>query len=251
MSELFASALGVPYTDPSAELQALLPAVLDIFTKKDTFFDEPRVLFGVSLNDANHEVVWTHLPGAVLEFLTSKDIKELLNIVLSVAKEYMTANPREETDEISRLLNGPSTGIQEFLDYCGDTQLARVLQDLITTLDVTEFDDEVNRLLANPQEMVAVLRNPEHLLVKNIIHKLQTAMKENVRTGRITQHQIAEDVEGIKAKATGLFGSMFNSVLGGERSEVPSAVLLSNSPEARRQRMVARLQKKHREKNQH
>jgi hypothetical protein len=37
--------------------------------------------------------------------------------------------------------------------------------------------------------------------------------------------------------------------LGGRRGETPVATLMGNSPEARRQRMIARMQRKLREKN--
>jgi hypothetical protein len=56
-------------------------------------------------------------------------------------------------------------------------------------------------------------------------------------------------MEAVKAKITSIFGNIFNDALGGRQTDIPSAALLGNSPEARRQRMLARLQKKQREKN--
>jgi hypothetical protein len=70
-----------------------------------------------------------------------------------------------------------------------------------------------------------------------------------MQRGEFTQHTITAEVEAIKAKVQSLFGNMFNEMLGGRRADVPAAVLMGNTPEARRQRMLARLQKKQREKN--
>jgi hypothetical protein len=47
----------------------------------------------------------------------------------------------------------------------------------------------------------------------------------------------------------GLFGNIFNDAIGGRKADVPSSVMIGNSPEARRQRMLARLQRKVQEKN--
>jgi hypothetical protein len=61
-----------------------------------------------------------------------------------------------------------------------------------------------------------------------------------------------EVIEMIKLKLTSVFGDMFKDAMGlggGGGAEVPPTVLMGNSPEARRQRMIARLQKKQREKN--
>jgi hypothetical protein len=46
-----------------------------------------------------------------------------------------------------------------------------------------------------------------------------------------------------------LFGNIFNDALGGRKSDVSASTLMANSPEARRQRMIARMQRKVREKN--
>jgi hypothetical protein len=53
-------------------------------------------------------------------------------------------------------------------------------------------------------------------------------------------------VTGVQTCALPIF---FNEAMGLNRGETPAAVLVGNSPEARRQRMLARLQKKQRDKN--
>jgi hypothetical protein len=44
-----------------------------------------------------------------------------------------------------------------------------------------------------------------------------------------------------------LFGNIFNDALGGRKGD--TAALMNNTPEGRRQRMIARMQRKVREKN--
>ena len=42
---------------------------------------------------------------------------------------------------------------------------------------------------------------------------------------------------------------MFNDMIGGRKAELPSSVIMGNTPEARRARMMARLRRKVAEKN--
>ena len=81
-------------------------------------------------------------------------------------------------------------------------------------------------------------------------HRIHATIKDKIRHGEFTQQTIMMEIEAIKAKVMGLFGNVFNDAIGGRRQgNVPSATMLGNSPEARRQRMVVRLQRKLREKN--
>ena len=95
------------------------------------------------------------------------------------------------------------------------------------------------------------LRDPENPKMKRIINKIQGLIQEKMQRGELSQQQLIGEIEAIKAKVQSLFGNVFNDMLGGRRADVPSNVLMGNSPEARRQRMLARLQKKQRDKNSH
>jgi hypothetical protein len=96
-----------------------------------------------------------------------------------------------------------------------------------------------------------MLKNPEHPVLKKFIAKVQGLMREKLMSGSYNQNQMMAEIEGIKAKVQSLFGNVLNEALGGAaRGDVTSAALMSNSTEARRQRMLARLQRKQREKTQ-
>jgi hypothetical protein len=96
---------------------------------------------------------------------------------------------------------------------------------------------------------VEMIKDPENPVVKTMMSKVHGMIEEKMKRGEINQQVIIQEVETIKAKAIGLFGNIFNDALGGRKSDVPSTVLMGNSPEARRQRMIARMQRKLHEKN--
>lgn len=249
--KVFAEELGISEYDIEKtieEIEAFYPDIPSIIQKKDEFFNTERILFQQAINSLNRDVIWKHLPICMFLSFTSGNIKDKLSSILSIAKNFLSANQSEATDDISRILNDENaqSSIEEFIEFCTNTRIARVLNDILTNLDVTEFE----HLLETPHEFLEIARNPEHPTVKKFIHKFQSLLKEKLERGEISQSRLQEDIEGIKAKLTSLFGSAITEALGGRGSDVPSSVLTSNTPEARRQRMIARLQRKQREKTQ-
>jgi hypothetical protein len=235
-------------TKTFAEVESFYKDIVLIVKKDETFLDESRVLFQRPLNSLNPEVVWKHLPISLFVSFTTGDIRDKLSSVLSIAKTFLSENPNAETDNISRILHDETaqSSIEQFIDYCTNTRIANVLNSILSDLDVSEFE----HLLKTPAEFLTIARNPEHPIVKKFIQKFQSLLKQKVETGEISQNRIQEDIEGIKAKLISIFGGSLSEALGGRQSEVSSAVLTSNTPEARRQRMIARLQRKQREKTQ-
>ena len=247
----FATDLSITEYDETStikELESLYSEIVLIVQKNDELFTKSHTLFGRSLSELDREVLWKHLPICLFASFTHGNFREKLDSLLNIAKNFLSANPSEGTDEISRILNDENaqSSIQEFIEYCTNTRIARVFNDILTNLDVSEFES----LLENPQEFMDIARNPEHPMVKKFIQKFQNILRHKVECGEISQSRIQEDIEGIKIKLTSIFGNVLGEALGGRRADVPSAVLTSNSPEARRQRMLARLQRKHREKTQ-
>jgi len=230
------------------ELESLYSEIAMIVQKNEELFAKPYTLFQVPIAELNREIVWKHLPVCLFVSFTSGNFREKLDSLLSIAKNFFSNSGVEGADEISRILNDENSqgSIQEFIEYCTNTRIARVFNDILTNIDVSEFEN----ILENPHEFMEIARNPEHPMVKKFIGKVQAMLKQKVECGEISQSRIQEDFEGIKIKLTSIFGNVVTEALGGRRAEVPSTVLNSNSPEARRQRMLARLQRKHREKTQ-
>jgi hypothetical protein len=126
-----------------------------------------------------------------------------------------------------------------------ETRLAKMFMNFVESFDISEYD--IN--FENPIELVEMLKNPEHPTLKKLIGKVQSTIEEKVRRGELSQQLIQSEVEAIKAKVMSLFGNVFNEALGGRRNELAPQVFMANTPEARRQRMLARLQRKVRDKN--
>ena len=108
---------------------------------------------------------------------------------------------------------------------------------------------DLNIDITNTEECLNMLKDPSNPKLKKFVDKIQKFIKTKIERGEIGKNQIVEELEAIKAKITSVFGSMFLNTLGGGNGGISSADMMGNSPEARRQRMLARLQKKQREKN--
>jgi len=228
------------------------PEVIKILQRDESFFGVDRPLMGVNLSDLwktekmPKDAFWKHMQMVCIGSFMCGDIKEKITPIIGAIKSYFGA-PGNENAEISKILeDDKSEGhFKEVLAYIMETRLAKMFMSIVEQIDVTELDLNFD----NPAELVEILKNPEHPKIKKIVTKIQKLIKTKMERGEITQAQIVNEIESVKAKITSIFGNMFNEALGGRGGNVSSEVLTGNSPEARRQRMLARLQKKQREKN--
>jgi hypothetical protein len=232
-----------------AEFEEFYPSVVKIIQKDVSFFDEPRIVFGrdlSSIDKSNVEVVWKNLLPCMLSSFFHGDIKKKVGKVSEIIKNIWNASG-QQNDAVTNILNDEASQghFQEIIDFVLNSRLAKIFTNLVESFDVSEIDLNVT----DPAELIEMLKNPENPQVKKIIEKIQNTIKEKIRRGDFTQQTIVTEVEAIKAKIMGLFGNIFNEALGGRRGETPAATLMGNSPEARRQRMIARMQRKLREKN--
>jgi hypothetical protein len=228
------------------------PHILKIVQKDESFFrDADRNLFGVNLSDVwnadgvsdcTKEAIWKHLQLCLIASFLHGDIKEKIGTIMSTMKTMWAG----KDDEISKVLNDDSSKghITAILDFILETRIVKVFMEIVQEIDISEFELDIS----NPQELIEIVKNPEHPVVKKIVTKLQKILQEKVQSGSITPQQLASEIEAIKAKLMSVFGNAFSEALGGTKSDVSASALLGSSPEARRQRMLARLQKKQRDK---
>lgn len=227
------------------------PEVMRIIQKDSTFFtDKTRSLMNVNLSElwsldtTKQELIWKHLHLCLFASFLHGDMKEKIGTILSTFKGIW----KGKDDEISRILNDENSEghIKALIDYISETRLAKLFIEVVEHIDISEF--ELN--FSNPTELIDMMKNTEHPTMKKIISKIQGLLQQKLQSGAITQSQIQSEVEGIKARIQSTFGNVFNEALGGSsgRTGVSSNVLLGNSPEARRQRMLARLQKRQMDK---
>jgi hypothetical protein len=230
------------------EMEAMYSGVITLLQKNADFFSTERILYGVNLSElAPSDTMWKALHMCLFSSFFHGDIKKKIGTVLSAVKS-LWGNTGETNTEVERLLNDDKTEdyLQEMFDYATNLRSAKVVADIIEEFDV----ESLGLSFDNPTELMELVRNPENPVMKKAIDSIQKLLKNKLENGQINQQQLMSDIEGIKAKVQSLFGNVFNEMMGGRRGEVGSSVMMSNSPEARRQRMLMRLQRKQREKTQ-
>jgi len=222
-----------------------IPNALKILQKDSTLFDTSVVMFGVDLKQiyaANTDMIWKHIQLCTIAIFLNGDIKEKFGSILETVKSFW-GDSGHSTDEIDKLIGNEETKgkISELIEFVMSTRIAKVVNSLVETLDISELGLDFE----NPEDLLKMFQNVQNNpVVEKIMKKIQRILEDKVRRGEFTKEMLVQDVEAIKVKVQGAFGDMFNDMLGGRQAEVPAKVLLSNSPEARRARMVARLQRK-------
>jgi hypothetical protein len=98
-----------------------------------------------------------------------------------------------------------------------------------------------------------MLRNPqESPVLQELMDRAKMILEDRIKSGKINQQELVREIEMIRAKFQSSFGRYLNEVIvgdaGGGTTGNTSQQILSNSPDARRARMLARLQKKQKEK---
>ena len=228
------------------------PLILKLLQKDETFFSEPRMFCGVNLSEfateATRETLWKHLQSAIFASFLHGDLKDKLGKILDTVKGIWNSSGQEDS-EITRILNDESSQshIQEIIDFLSETRIAKLCMKLFEEIDFEDMASELN--IENPNDIIEMMKDPENPTMKRIVGRIQSTLQQKMQRGEFSQQQIMSEIEAIKAKIQSLFGNVFNEMLGGRRADVPATVLMGNTPEARRQRMLARLQKKQREKN--
>jgi hypothetical protein len=241
------------FEDDMKHIETFYPDALKILQRDDNFFSEKdRILFDLNLSHlwardgAPKEELWKHFQLCMIGGFLHGDIKDKIGSIIEIFKSYWTGSGNQ-SDEVNKILNDKASEdhFKSILEFIMNTRIAKLFTDIIEQIDPKEF----NLNIESAEQLMEMVRDPENPTVKKLVTKIQNLLKSKMQRGEITQQQITAEVEGIKAKITSLFGDMFNDALGLNRGDTPTAVLVGNSPEARRQRMLARLQKKQRDKN--
>lgn len=225
---------------------------LKVIQRDETFFTEAdRVLFGVNLSEiwkaegvtkVTREIIWRHLQMCMIVTFFDGKIEDKIAKMLPLLKKLWAG----KDDEISKVLNDDESQdrISEILSFILQTRLAKVIMEVMDQVNVSDL--ELN--FSSPQEILEILKDKDHPTVKKIIGRLQNLINSMVVKGSISPQQLLSEMEAIKAKLLSLFGNAFSEALGGTKAGAPAGALMSSAPEARRQRMLARLQKKQRDK---
>jgi hypothetical protein len=229
------------------EFEAFYPEIVKIIHKDVTFFDVERTVFGRNLSNVDdRDKVWNNLPACLFASFLHGDIKKKANKVIGLVKNIWNASG-QENDDITKVLNDEASQsrFEEIIQFILESRIAKIFKNLMETIDISEFDINIE----SPEELIEMIKNPENPIIQKAIQRIQGIIEEKVKRGEINQQVIVQEIETIKAKVISLFGNIFNDALGGRQADVPAAVLMGNTPEARRQRMIARMQRKVQDKN--
>lgn len=235
------------------ELETFYPDILAIVQRSPDFFTRERILFDTNLSLAYescepiHDELWKNLQMCIIASFMSGDIKQKIGKLIGTAKSLWSASGQTNS-EIDAILDDDKTeaNLQELFDFVSNMRTAKVFMQILEEIDLPSL----GVTLDDPMELISILRNQNHPIMQKCMHIVKNVLKQKAERGQLTQQQLTGDIEALKLKIQGLFGNIFNEALGGRKSDVSSSVMVSNDPEARRQRMLARLQRKQREKTQ-
>lgn len=229
--------------------QTFLPHLLRVLQKDNTLLSEVELFPGIKVNWEGTEDQWKKLHMAILYSVLHGDPKEKFGSVLEAIKKAVPGmgGSGGETDEIQKILEDEETkgALSEIMELIMSTRLVSLVGDIIQSISL----DDLNIDLENPESLLEMLRNPQdHAGLKELMDRAKTILEDRVTSGKINPNELRRDIEMIRAKFQSSFGKYLNEAIlgddGGDRTGNTSAQILSNHPDARRARMLARLQKK-------
>jgi len=242
---------------PSDELfkhieDVLLPHLLRVVQKDNTLLAEVELFPGMKVESLwnGTDEQWKLLHMALLYAFLRGNPKEKFGKVLETLKELIPGGMGGQADEAMRILEDDDTqdSIKEILELVANTRLASIVGDLVQSLNVADLDIDFE----NPESVLEMLRNPnESPVIKEIMERAQMILEDRIKSGKINQQELAREIETLRAKFQSSFGKYLNQMVVGAPGNTTGNTgeqILSNHPDARRARMLARLQKKQKEK---
>ena len=231
----------------------LLPHLMKIMKKDNTLFTDvdmaPELFPGITVKWDGKEEAWNKLRMALLYAVLNGNPKEKFGAIFEQLKGAL---PGGRQDEVMAILENEETqdSIKEILDLVLNTRLASIIGDLVQSIKFEDLD--IN--LEDPDELIRLMQNPQDSdALKEIMSRAQEILRDRVETGKINQQELIREIEMLRAKMTSKFGKYINEMVVGQREQPAtgntSREILSNSPDARRARMLARLQRKLGEKS--
>jgi hypothetical protein len=227
----------------------LQPLFMQIVQKDASIFSEPRYfLRGVDFSALVHESdkaaekIWTYARLLLACSYLGADIMD------TVKQLWSKFTGKTDTDEIDDVLKEEKTqsGIQDLLETLKDTRLFKLGMEVMENINIEKLGlGDVD--FTNIGSLIDMVKNPEHPVTKRAIQSVQGLIEEKMKRGSLRKEDFIAEVEMLKEKFKHSLGRLFKSELFGDNSsrEVQSAqTLMSNHPDARRARMLARLQRK-------
>jgi hypothetical protein len=233
----------------------LQPIFMQVVKKDDKIFEEPRIFlrgidFSALMKDASEkqkETLWTYIRMFLVCSYLGSDIME------TVKGLWSKVSGQASTDEVDDILKDESTqsGIQDLLETLKDTRIFKLGMEVMENLNVESLGlGDID--FSDIGGLIEMVKNPEHPVTKRAISAVQKMIEQKMRTGSLKKEDFIREIEMLKEKFKHSLGRLFKKEFfgeaaagaGGERPTPSAAELTSNHPEARRARMLARLQRK-------
>ena len=228
----------------------LLPHAMRVIQKDNTLLSEIELFPGIKVEWEGTEDQWKKLHMAMIYSVLHGNPKEKMSKIMEAFKGVIPGGSAQ-ADDIQKLLEDEETqsSMSEMLEMIMNTRLVSLVGDVVQSL---EFAD-LNLNLEDPEQLLRMLQNPqENEALKEIMDRARMILEEKIKSGKIDQDGLRRDIENIRAKFQSSFGKYMNqAVLGedaGNTTGNTTQQILSNHPDARRARMLARLQKKQQQK---
>lgn len=227
-----------------------LPHVLRVLQKDNSLFTEFELFPGVKVPWEGTEEEWKLFHLALLYSVLQGDPKEKFGKIFEAVKGMLPGGS-SQADEISKILEDEENqgSFQEILELIMNTRLASIMGDIAQSIKFDDLDIDFE----NPEQVLHMLRNPqESSVINEIIDRAKNVLEDRIQSGKINQQELMREIEMLRAKFQSSFGKYLNEMIvgdaGGGTTGNTSQQILSNHPDARRARMMARLQKKQKEK---
>jgi hypothetical protein len=226
------------------------PHFMAAIKKEDDLFKEPReFLRGIDFSDLykdssekKKEAIWNYTRMFLMSSYLGSDIME------TVKGLWTKFTGKDSTDEVDEILKDESTqsGLHDLLETLKETRIFKLGMEVMENLNVEALGLEAIDFTDIPA-LMEMVKNPEHPVTKKAISSVQKIIEQKMRSGSLKKEDFVREIEMLKEKFKHSIGKIFKTEFFGEPADRPTASaadLTSNHPEARRARMLARLQRK-------
>lgn len=229
----------------------LLPHLLRVIQRDNTLLSEIELFPGVKVEWEGTDEQWKRLHMAMIYSVLHGNPKEKFGKIMESVKGLIPGGSAQ-ADDIQKILEDEDTqnSMSEMLELIMNTRLVSLVGEVVQSFG--DFSS-LNINLEDPAEFLHMLQNPqENEALKEMMDRARMILEEKIKSGKIDQDGLRRDIENIRAKFQSSFGKYINQAVLGEDAGNTTGntpqVIMSNHPDARRARMLARLQKKQQQK---
>jgi hypothetical protein len=228
------------------------PLAMEFIKRDESIWSVPRfflrgVDFSTFYNDLNSrdkDTVWDFLRTSLVSSYIGDDWMKSL-------KDIWSKYTGKESSEIDEVLNDTTTksNIEELFEFFKETRIFKLGMEMLETLKIEQFGiDGLD--FSDPSKILELLKNPDNPIMKKAVSVVGGFVENKIKQGSLRKEDLVSELEMLREKFKHSLGKIFQEGIFGEapREGQRAEVLLSSSPDARRARMMARLQRKVQEK---